>query len=323
MTGRWLWLVVLGSFCLPWLLSSGYYVHLANMIAIAFIFTASLNLIFGVAGQITVGHAAFYGIGAYTAAILMREGVSFWLAVPGAMLAAGLAGFLLGLPCLRLRHYHLAMATMGFAIVFYVVVMNWMSFTGGAAGIPGIARPSVGSITLRTGSQFFWLSCTAAWLTYFITRNLLVTGPGLSMRALRTSESAATALGINLTRTKLLGFTVSTALAGLSGALYASFARYIAPDTFALYTSIVVLTVVVVGGLGSNLGALIGAGLMVLLPEFMLDLGTHPVLLYSAALLLVMLFAPKGLAGLAGLGWRWLVEGLAHGNRRAEGGTAK
>lgn len=303
---KW-WLVAApASLALPWLLGNAYYVHLANMVAILFVLIASLNLIFGVAGQISVGHAAFYGIGAYTAAILLRAGVSFWLAAPAALVVAGCAGFILGLPCLRLRHYHLAMATLGFAIVFQVVAQNWQSVTGGAMGLVDIARPRLGGLVLDNEERFFLLSCAVAWLTYALTRNLLATGPGLCLRALRESESAAEALGVNLTRMKLLAFTVSTALAGLAGALYASFARYIAPDDFFLELSVVALTVTVVGGLGSNLGALLGAALMTLLPEALEGFGTHPLLVFSLALLLVMLFFPRGLAGVIMAGARLL-----------------
>ncbi|MCL5959046.1 MAG: branched-chain amino acid ABC transporter permease [Chloroflexi bacterium] len=292
-------LLLLLLLALPQYSGSEYYVHLANMVGISMMLTLSLNLIFGYTGQISVGHAGFYAIGAYTTAILLaRFQMPFWLAVPASIAAAGLAGAMLGLPALRLKGYYLAVATLGFAVVVYVVLQQWRPVTGGAMGIIGIPRPRLLGYEFANESSYYYLVLVATLFTFFVIRNIIASPAGRAMIAIRESEPAAESLGIDVTKYKMVAFIVSSGLAGLAGSLFAPLARFVGPDAFTLIPSVVILEMLVIGGLGSHLGALIGGALMVLLPEFIGFVGGYRVFVYSLCLLFVIVFAPEGLAGM-------------------------
>lgn len=288
----------------PALAPNLFYVHLANMVGITLILTLSLNLIFGYAGQISVGHGGFYAVGAFATALLMtKAGWPFWPAAAAAVAAAALAGALVGIPSLRLTGFYLAMATLGFAIVLYVVLVQWEELTGGPGGIAGISRPTIFGYGLETENSYYYLVLGCVLLTLWITRNLLQSSVGQAMMALRDSPSAAEALGVDTVRYKILAFILSSALAGLAGALFASLSRYVAPSHFPLVESFILLVMVMIGGLGSMAGSVIGALIMVLLPELTLSLGAYHVVGYSVALLVVVMFLPRGLAGGFLEGW--------------------
>lgn len=292
-------LLFLVALALPRFSGSEYYVHLANMVGISVILILSLNLLFGYTGQVSVGHAAFYAIGAYTTAILMaRLQWPFWVGVPASVASAGLAGALLGLPCLRLRGYYLAMATLGFAVVVFVVLQQWQPVTGGAMGIIGIPRPKLFDYTFNNESSYYYLVLVATLFTFFVVRNIVASPAGRAMLAIRESETAAEALGVDVTKYKMLAFTVSAGLAGLAGSLFAPLSRYVSPDAFTLLPSIIILSMLIIGGLGRHLGAVLGGILMVLLPEFIGFVGQFRVLVYSLCVLLVIIFMPEGLAGM-------------------------
>ena len=278
---------------------SEYYVHLANMVGISVILIMSLNLLFGYTGQVSVGHAAFYAIGAYTTAFMMaRLQWPFWIGVPASFATAGLAGALLGLPCLRLRGYYLAMATLGFAVVVYVILQQWQPLTGGAMGIIGIPRPKLFDFTFSNESSYYYLVLVATLFTFVVIRNIVASPAGRAMVAIRESETAAEALGVDITKYKMLAFTVSAGLAGLAGSLFAPLSRFVSPDGFTLIPSIIVLSMLIIGGLGSHLGAILGGILMVLLPELIGFVGEFRVFVYSICLVLVIIFMPEGLAGM-------------------------
>jgi ABC-type branched-subunit amino acid transport system permease subunit len=292
-------LLMLVLLALPKLSGSEYHVHLANMAGISVILTLSLNLLFGYTGQISVGHAAFYAIGAYATAIVMAKlQWPFWVAVPASMVAAGLAGAILGLPALRLRGYYLAIATLGFAIVVYVVLQQFQSVTGGAVGIIGIPRPKLLGYEFANESSYYYLVLVATLFTYSIVRNIIASAPGRAMIAIRESESAAEALGVNVAKYKMIAFTVSAGLAGLAGSLFAPLSHYVNPDGFTVMESVIILAMLVVGGLGSHLGAIIGGILLVILPESIAFVGQYRVFVYSLCLLFFVVLMPEGLAGM-------------------------
>lgn len=282
----------------PLIAPNDYYVHLANMIGITFILTLGLNLLFGYAGQISVGHGAFYAIGAFTATLLMvKGGWPFWPSMLLAIIVSCMAGGILGVPSLRLKGFYLAMATLGFAVVVNVVLTQWESLTGGAGGISGVPRPSVFGYELNTEIKFYYLVLIIAFLSYIFIRNLLRSSVGRSLMALRDSESAAESMGINTTKYKVLVFVISSGLAGLAGALFASLSRYVTPDQFELMVSFILLGMVLIGGEASILGSLIAALLMILLPELTHVLGDYHLVAYSLLIILVILFLPSGVAG--------------------------
>jgi branched-chain amino acid transport system permease protein len=284
---------------LPWLTGSEYYVHLANMVGINVILTLSLNLLFGYTGQISVGHAAFYAIGAYTTAIFTaRLQWPFWGAVPISMVVAGLAGAVLGLPALRLRGYYLAISTLGFAIVVYVVLQQFDMVTGGAVGITRIPRPHLFGYEFTTESGYYYLVLSATLFTFLVVRNIIASPPGRAMVAIRESESAAEALGVHVAKYKMIAFTVSAGLAGLAGSLFAPLSHYVNPDGFTVMESVIILGMLVIGGLGSHLGAIIGGLLIILLPESISFVGDYRVFVYSSFMLLFVVLMPEGIAGM-------------------------
>jgi len=288
-----------GAILFPSILTNEYYVHLANMVGISIILTLSLNLVFGFAGQISVGHAGFYAIGAYVFSnAVVTWGIPFFLSVLIALLACATVGLLIGLPTLRLKGFYLAMATLAFGVVVFVTASQWREFTGGAMGFLGIPRPTVLGYKLATERSYYYLILFSVVIVFWIIHNLRNSDVGRSMVAVRDSESAAGSLGINATKYKLMAFVFASVFAGLAGALYASLARYVSPNNFTLTLSFVILAMVILGGLGSNLGAVLGGMIMVLLPESTHLLGKFHLMVYSLLLILVVIFAPHGLMGL-------------------------
>jgi branched-chain amino acid transport system permease protein len=275
---------------------SGYLVTLFTIIAINAVAAIGLNVIVGFAGQISLGHAAFVGIGAYAAALLAtKAGLSFWAALPAVVAASALIGLLLGLPSLRVREDFLAITTIGINFIVEAVFNNF-EFFGGALGIGGIPRVELWGAKLRglpyLGLCLGFLSlalASAAWLARSFA--------GLACFALREEETAAASIGISPVRFKLLAFVIGTALAGVAGALQAHFMRFIAAADFAFPQSVSLLSMVVLGGIGTLWGPLLGALLIGVLPEIFRPLIDYRILFYTVLLLLMIRFQPGGLLG--------------------------
>ncbi len=266
------------------------------------VLTLSLNILTGYAGQVSLGHAAFFGIGAYTSAILTtRYGWPFWPAFLASILVTGLVGGFLGLPSLRVRHDFLVLATMGINFVA-VGVFKYVDFFGGAMGIINIPKPSLGGVVLR-GEKFlllvFLYLAFTIWLCYYLSRRWA----GLALRAVKSDEDAAEACGVSVARFKIYAFIISGALAGGAGSLYAHFLGSIFPDHFAFAESIVILSMLVFGGIGTIRGALLGAFLLKALPEYLRVVGDYRYTLYGGILVLMMLFQPMGIIG--DRSWLW------------------
>ncbi|MBW1777021.1 MAG: branched-chain amino acid ABC transporter permease [Deltaproteobacteria bacterium] len=254
------------------------------------ILALGLNMISGFCGQISLGHAAFYGIGAYTAAFMAKAGAPFPAAVLAGMVLAGLVGLAVGLTSLRVRHDFLAITTMGVGFLFLGVVRQ-QEILGGELGVSGIPSPGLE----KTGYMVLVL-ILAAFFTAFslwIKRSWM----GFAFEAVADDEDTARVLTVDVAACKLTAFAMGTAMAGVAGGLYASFARFIMPDDFGFITSITVLSMVAVGGIGSVFGVIISTVILTLMPEFFRFISDYKLLLYGALLFGVMRFAPEGLAG--------------------------
>lgn len=256
------WLVVLLLFliCFPFFVSN-YYVYVANYIAINIIVAAGLNLLVGYTGQISLGHAGFFAIGAYGTVILMaKAGLPFLVALPCAGLVAAGFGFLLGLPALRLEGPYLAIATLGFGLTITQVIGR-MALFGGREGLhaPDLV---IGPWAVDTDLQFYYLLIGITVLLLLGMRNLIKTRVGRAFIAIRDADIAAQTMGVNIVFYKTLAFAVSAFYAGIGGGLYAFVLRFIEPEIFTLMMSIMFLAMVVVGGLGSLVGPVVGAGLL-------------------------------------------------------------
>ena len=275
---------------------SSYFSQVAITTMIFVILTASLNFVTGTAGLLTLGHAAFFGVGAYTAALLSTKlGWSFWLTLPASGVVAAAAGLLVALPTMRLTSIYFAVATLGIGEMIYVTQLNWVGLTRGPMGIRSIPSISV----FGADSMSVALTATAAvmviclWALHRLTHSFY----GNSLRALREDDACADAMGIDVSRLKLEGFAIACFFAGIAGALFAHTTGYISPESFKFGESILVLSMAVVGGLGSLYGSIVGAVLLSVLPELLRDLGSWRMVAVGVVLFVSILFLPKGLVG--------------------------
>ena len=268
-----------------------YEITLVTTMAISVLFALSLNFITGFCGQISLGHAAFMGVGAYTSAMMMKASVPLILTLPIAGLFAGCLGFLVGLASLRVRHDFLAITTMGVVFLF-VGIVRQQEFLGGEVGISGIGASSMG----RIGFMIFCIVLAAIFAVFslFVKRSWM----GFVYDSIADNEDVSQVLGIDVARYKLIAFVIGTAAAGVAGGLYAQHFRFVGPDSFGFVESISVLAMVIVGGIGSVWGVIIAASLLSVLPLLIQFVDDYKILVYSALLFLMMRFAPNGLAGI-------------------------
>ena len=289
----------------PHLLGNDYYVSICILACLNAVMVVGLNLLMGYAGQISLGHAAFYGIAAYATAIATAR---FSLPVPvgmlaGIALATGIA-WIVAVPTLKLKGHYLAMATLGFGIIVAIVFNEAVDWTGGPSGYVGIPRLGVGDASVETDLGFY--NCMAVVLTLVVwaARNLMASRTGRALRALHVSEKAAASLGIDIAAHKRLVFVLSAALAGLSGVLYAHYLCFIAPASFGFTASVQLVVMVVLGGMGSIPGVILGALALVALPEMFREFELYRMLAFGGAMALMMLVRPAGLWPAARLGKR-------------------
>jgi branched-chain amino acid transport system permease protein len=291
---------------------SGYLATVATIIAINAIVACGLNVIVGFAGQISLGHAAFFGIGAYSAAMLAtKASLSFWAAIPCVIAATAFIGLLLGIPSLRVREDFLAITTIGINFIVEAVFL-YIPFFGGALGIGGIPRIAVFDLRLK-GGEFLLLCLFSLILVQAICWWLGRCWAGLACFALREEETAAASMGISPVRFKLLAFVIGTGMAGLGGALYAHFMRFIAATDFGFPMSVSLLSMVVVGGMGTLWGPVLGALIIGVLPEVFRPLIDYRMLFYTLLLLLMVRFQPGGLLGENGAARRVIARLLPGG----------
>jgi branched-chain amino acid transport system permease protein len=291
-------LVLLGLAVLPWIEPDKFVLHVLSLIAIASIAAMGLQVLLGYSGQLSIGQAAFYGIGAYTSAIVtVSFGMPFLVGLSLAGIAAGIASVLM-VPITRLTGAYLAVATLGFSILVYLVLKNEEWLTGGSFGFIGIPRPALLGFTLRDPMHSYYLCAGLAALIYFLLARIDGTRFGRAINAIRQDADAAAASGINVTLYKSQCFVIAAFLAGVAGSLYAHEVRYLAPNDFSFWKSIEILIMVVVGGIGSLPGAVLGAALVVGLPELLREIGDYRMPVFGAILILTMLFGEGGLAAL-------------------------
>ncbi|MGQ9688015.1 MAG: branched-chain amino acid ABC transporter permease [Desulfobaccales bacterium] len=292
----------------PWLLfavgvtvvrlgvSNNYYFTLFNFIGIHAILVVGLNLLLGYAGQISLGHAAFFGLGAYTSGILTATyGLNPWLALPVGLVVSGVSAFLVGVPALKLRGYYLAMATLGFGIIVYIIFNQTQAWTGGPSGLSGIPSLSLAGFPLDTPDRLFLLIWPILGVILLLSANLVDSRLGRALRALHDSEAAAQSLGVDTARAKLLIFVWTALYASLAGSLYAHTLNFIAPTAFGFMFSIKLVTMGVVGGMASIWGSLLGASVLTILPELLVVFHDYEMIIFGGILMLVMIFLPRGL----------------------------
>jgi len=290
---------------LPLWLPSAYHLHVTIMAGIFTILALSLNLLLGYTGQLSLGHAGFFGIGAYTSALLaLKLEWSFWLALPCAAALAGLAGWAIGRLALKVRGAYFVLVTISFAGVVSLVSVNWMELTNGPLGLPGVPAPELAGLSFRTKSAYYYLVLAAAAGSYLVCRRLVHSRLGRAFLALRENEALAESVGVDPTRTLVLAAVVSAAMAGLAGSLYAHFVRFVSPEVFLFSYTVTMVIMVVAGGKGTLAGPVVGAVLFTALPEALREAMAWQwqMLAYGVLLVLLIFFLPRGIVSHFGRG---------------------
>jgi len=296
-----------------------YGVYLLSLWAVFAVAALGLNLTLGYAGQVSLAQAAFLGIGAYTAALLTTQGISFWLALPAAGAICFVVGIALGFPALRVQHHYLAFVTLGFNVLVFLVLRNEEWLTGGTRGVEGIPRPMFPGVDFASPIAFYYL-CLVFLAVMSAGLWWLVRSPwGRAFRALRENPLRAASLGIDVRSYTLLAFAIGAGMAGLAGAFYAPLVEFIDPTPFRLSTSLAILLMVIVGGAGHFAGPFIGAALILLLPEWLRFSESLYLILYALLVMVLMAVCPGGLMGL----WQRLVERIRRRSGEVSAAEAK
>ena len=297
-------LIAVGALAMvfPWLVSTGQNFYHVNVMVSALIFVVlglGLNITVGLAGLLDLGYIAFFAVGAYTYALLAKTfGMGFWTCLPLGGLMGALFGVVLGFPILRLRGDYLAIVTLGFASITKIVLENWDTVFGGAAGIAGIPRPDFFGVEL-TGREkavyTYYIVLGLVALAVLVTTRLKNSRIGRAWMALREDEIACVAMGVDMARTKLSAYALGAFWAGLVGVVFAAHNNFINPDSFTFMDSAMILAMVVLGGMGSILGVIIAALALKLMPEYLRAFAEYRMLVFGAVMVLMMIFRPQGL----------------------------
>lgn len=293
---------------LPMVLTGSYWQTNLTVCAINVLLALGLDFILGYAGQLNLGQSAFYGLGAYVSTLLITKlGVPFWVAFAAGVAFAGLAGMILAMFAVRLRGHYLAIASLGFAVIIHQILLNWISLTQGPLGIyaipppPPVAIPGLPTISFRDPVALFYLVAGFTLIVYLILDQLVRSPIGETLTAIREDDVSAASLGINTAAWKVFAFGVGAAVGGAAGCFYATFVGTLVPDAFFITESFTILSMVIVGGMGTLIGPVFGAILLTLLPELLRGIGDLRLVVYGLALTLVVLFMPGGLAQAARL----------------------
>jgi len=282
-----------------------YLLHILILIGIYVILSVSLNLLVGYTGILSVAHAAFYGVGAYITALLALNVHSpFLLNIFLAVIGAALLGLLIGVPSLRIKDDYFIIATFALQIIIFSVLNNWVSFTGGPMGLPGIPQPDIFGFTVNTHIEFLLMTAVLCIITFWISTRVVKSPFGRVLKAIREDEVFAQAFGKNVASFKVRIFMLSAGLAALAGIIYATYISYIDPTSFTVMESIFIISIVIIGGAGNLWGSVAGAAVLVLFPEIMRFIGLPNSvaanlrqIFYGLLLVICMLFRPQGFIG--------------------------
>jgi len=280
----------------PQLFKGGYLMNVLVFVGINTMLAIALNLLLGYAGQISLGHAGFFGLGAYLSGILTTTySLNPWVAMPAAALVVGCLAYLIGFPVLKLKGHYLAMATLGLGIIIYIVFNETVELTGGPSGLSGIPNLKLAGVTFDSDVKNYYLIWGFTLAVMLFALNLASSRVGRALRAVHDSEVAAQVLGVNSRVLKVQIFALSAIISSLAGSLYAHTMTFISPASFGFNFSIELLTMVVIGGLGSIYGSFLGAALLTLLPEILRGANDYDIIIYGALLMVMVMFMPGGL----------------------------
>ena len=294
---RWVVLGILLAFAIAFPLVTGRYAHDVSISVLIYICLGlGLNIVVGLAGLLDLGYIAFYGVGAYTYALMsLHYGMSFWLCLPVAGLTAAIAGCIVGYPTLRMRGDYLAIVTLGFGEIVRLIFNNWMDLTNGPNGILGIPRPEIFGFGLSKLWMLYYVILTIAVFTILAVYRLNFSRIGRAWEAIREDETAAELMGVNTFLLKLLAYAMGAVFAGFAGAFFAARMRFVGPESFTFLESAMVLAMVVLGGMGSIPGVILGVLALVALPEVFREFELYRMLVFGGVMTLMMLIRPAGL----------------------------
>jgi branched-chain amino acid transport system permease protein len=297
------YLLFAGSVLLaPLLFSGGYLMNVLVFVGLNTMLAVALNLLLGYTGQISLGQAAFFGLGAYISGVSTTSyGMNPWAAMALAAVLVGLSAFAIGFPILKLKGHYLAMATLGFGIILYIVFNETVELTGGPSGLTGIPCFSAGSFQFDGDMKNYYLIWGFTLITILLSVNLVNSRIGRALRAIHDSEVAARVMGVNSRLLKVQIFTLSAVISSVAGSLYAHTMTFISPASFGFNFSVELLTMVVIGGLGSVYGSFLGAALLTLLPEFLRTFQDFDIVAYGLLLVLMTMYMPGGLVSIPAL----------------------
>ena len=301
--GKWLYIVILLlSLAVPLLVPNRYAFQIIIMSCLFSMATLGMNLILGYTGQASLAHAGFFGIGAYGVALLTKAGWSFWLALPASALLAALIGFLVALPTLRTRGSYFAISTMCMGVIIELVAGNWINLTGGQTGIVGISTPTpiplpFGTLRFDTQTTQYYLVLAFLLLTLWVMHRLVYSIKGLGFMAVRNNEVLAEAVGINTFGTKVLSFVIANFFAAMTGGIYASLMGSISPSSASLVLTFNWLVYLLLGGVATLAGPVIGSFAIPILMEYLQALQEYSMIIFGVLLIIVIIYFPRGLMG--------------------------
>jgi branched-chain amino acid transport system permease protein len=295
------WVLLVALACAPHVVGGTYIMRVVSLAGVYAILALGLNLFFGYCGQVSFGHAGFFAIGAYVAAFLsMRVGAPFYVSVPIAVVVTAVVAAGVGLPLMRIRGHYLALATLSFGEVVYLTLQRWISVTGGENGLD-VPEPVAFGFSLD-GTGFYYIILVAVVVCFFGCQAIVRSRIGRAMIAIGQDETGARSMGINATKYKTISFMMAGLLAGLAGALFAFSNRWISPENFSVNISILALVMIVIGGLSSNVGSIIGAVFVVVVPELLRAVigpyASIEMLLWGLLIVLSLYYMPGGIAGI-------------------------
>lgn len=316
---RTLLFIVSGLVIAPLFVEQRYVVHMAVMSAIYAVLTMSQNLVTGTAGQLSMGQVAFYGIGAYTSALLaISMRLPFYVTFLVGASAAAFFGLLIAVPTIRLGGIYLGMVTLGFAEIMRMVFLNWVTLTRGPNGLPNIPRPQLFGYRFTTPQSYYVLVVLLVVLTYVVYKRIMASRTGLALMAMREDELAAQSMGVDVARYRIFAFVVASFFTGLMGAFYAHFITFISPASFASGESFLILSMYVLGGPANMEGSILAAIFLSLAPELLRSTAEYRMVLYGLLLMGLIIFKPEGITGL----FKWHRPGRSAGTGTGTGAGA-
>lgn len=277
-------------YILPQFVANEYFMRIGVLSCLYALLSISLNLIAGVCGQVSMGHAAFFGIGSYASALVsMKLGMPWLVCVLIAFVISYLAGFIVGYPSLRLTGGYLAICTLGFGELIRIIMLNWVSLTRGPMGLVNIPRPIIFGIKIKSSASYFYICLTILIISYIILNNIINSKFGRNIKAIKNDDTAAEAMGVNVHMHKVISFAIAAAFAGIAGSILAHYFIFIEPSAFVGDESTSILSMVVLGGMGSMPGAVISATVLTALPEILRGFSQYRLLIYGFLLIFMML----------------------------------